>query len=92
MSRSKWKPPFIDNSLFKKLTIEKDKHKLPSTWSRRSSVYPAAVGLQILIHNGKEMITREIKPRMVGHKLGEFVPTRKNFIKKKGKGGLKKNK
>lgn len=90
MPRSKWKPPFIDNSLFKVLNDERDNK---STWSRRSTIYPAAVGLQLSIYNGKEMLEREIKPQMVGHKLGEFVPTRKNFIpKKRGKGGGKKKK
>ena len=91
MSRSKWKPPFIDNSLFRKLNLENEKKKIISTWSRRSTIYPATVGLQISIHNGKEMITREIKPQMVGHKLGDFVFTRKNFVqKKKGKNIIKK--
>lgn len=90
MTRSKWKPPFIDSSLLKKLNAE---HENKSTWSRRSTIYPAAIGLHLPIHNGKEMLIREIKPQMIGHKLGEFVSTRKNFITThKGKGGKKKNK
>lgn len=93
MSRSKWKPPFIDSNFFKKLNFGHEKNKIISTWSRRSTIYPAAVGLQVSIHNGKEMVTRDIKPQMVGHKLGEFVFTRKNFIKKKkAKNVIKKNK
>nr|YP_011016989.1 ribosomal protein S19 [Lessonia nigrescens]WQB61667.1 ribosomal protein S19 [Lessonia nigrescens] len=82
MSRSNWKTPFIDKSLLKQLTSKKKK-KL--TWSRRSTIYPAAVGLKLQIHNGKNMIARNIKPEMVGYKLGEFVTTRKNFIAKKKK-------
>nr|YP_010127825.1 ribosomal protein S19 [Lessonia flavicans]QPP20352.1 ribosomal protein S19 [Lessonia flavicans] len=82
MSRSNWKTPFIDKSLLKQLTSQQKK-KL--TWSRRSTIYPAAVGLKLQIHNGKNMITRNIKPEMVGYKLGEFVTTRKTFIVKKKK-------
>ncbi|CAN0428267.1 unnamed protein product [Ascophyllum nodosum] len=81
MSRSKWKTPFIERSLLKNLSIKKTK----LIWSRRSTIYPAAVGLKLTIHNGKDMFTRKIKPEMVGHKLGEFVQTRKNFIPKQKK-------
>lgn len=84
MSRSNWKPPFIEKSLLKRLYPSQK-----PTWSRRSTVYPAVVGLKLPIYNGKEIVTRKIKPEMVGHKLGEFVPTRKNFIPKPKK---KKNK
>nr|YP_011008365.1 ribosomal protein S19 [Sporochnus bolleanus]WBP70336.1 ribosomal protein S19 [Sporochnus bolleanus] len=80
MSRANWKTPFIDKSLLKRLSPNYEKKP---TWSRRSTIYPAAVGLRLLIHNGKEMINRKIKPEMVGHKLGEFVPTRKTFVPKK---------
>ena len=83
MSRSKWKTPFIDKSLLKRLTTKNEKKP---TWSRRSTIYPAAVGLKLKIHNGKDMILRKIKPEMVGHKIGEFVTTRKTFIPK-----IKKN-
>lgn len=82
MSRSSWKTPFIDKSLLKRLD---PKHKKKPTWSRRSTIYPAAVGLKLQIYNGKNMVTRSIKPEMVGHKLGEFVTTRKTFIPKKKK-------
>nr|YP_009672642.1 ribosomal protein S19 [Dictyopteris divaricata]QDB64127.1 ribosomal protein S19 [Dictyopteris divaricata] len=77
MTRSKWKLPFIDKNIFKYMTL---KHKNPKIWSRRSTIYPAAVGQSFLIYNGKEMIKREIKTEMVGHKIGEFVPTRKTFL------------
>ena len=82
MSRSSWKTPFIDKSLLKRLN---PKHEKKPTWSRRSTIYPAAVGLKLQIYNGKDMITRKIKPEMVGHKLCEFVTTRKTFIPKKKK-------
>lgn len=82
MSRSSWKTPFIDKSLLKRLD---PKHEKKPTWSRRSTIYPAAVGLKLQIYNGKNMITRKIKAEMVGHKLGEFVTTRKTFIPKKKK-------
>nr|YP_011008226.1 ribosomal protein S19 [Halosiphon tomentosus]WBP70127.1 ribosomal protein S19 [Halosiphon tomentosus] len=82
MSRSNWKTPFIDKGLLKRLNPE---HEKKPTWSRRSTIYPAAVGLKLLIHNGKDMVSRKIKPEMVGHKLGEFVPTRKTFVPKKKK-------
>lgn len=82
MSRSSWKAPFIDKSLLKILDF---KHHKKITWSRRSTIYPAAVGLKLQIHNGKDMILRKIKPEMVGHKIGEFVRTRKTFIPKKKK-------
>jgi len=82
MSRSNWKTPFIDKSLLKRLN---PKHEKKPTWSRRSTIYPAAVGLKLRIHNGRQMVDRKIKPEMVGHKLGEFVPTRKTFVPKKKK-------
>lgn len=75
MTRSKWKLPFVDPSVLKIFKFKNSK-----TWSRRSTIYPALVGLKIKIHNGKDMILKEIKPQMVGHKLGEFVPTRKTFV------------
>nr|YP_009158273.1 ribosomal protein S19 [Sargassum vachellianum]AKN90430.1 ribosomal protein S19 [Sargassum vachellianum] len=79
MPRSNWKTPFIDKSLL--TNFSKKKRKI--TWSRRSTIYPVCVGLELSIHNGKEMLNRKIKPEMVGHKLGEFVPTRKNPSQKK---------
>ena len=82
MSRSSWKTPFIDKSLLKRLD---PKHEKKPTWSRRSTIYPAAVGLKLQIYNGKIMVTRKIRPEMVGHKLGEFVTTRRTFIPKKKK-------
>ena len=80
MSRSNWKTPFIDKSLLKKLD---SKHHKIITWSRRSTIYPAAVGLKLQIHNGKNLVLRKIKPEMVGYKFGSFILTRKPFKFKK---------
>ncbi len=78
MTRSLKKAPFIDNSLLRK--IEKaaaEKSKKPiKTWSRRSTIFPEMVGLTMAVHNGKAHIPVIITDEMVGHKLGEFVPTR----------------
>ena len=78
MSRSVWKGPFVDPSLLKK--VEKLKNvtkKTPiKTWSRKSTIIPDFVGHSFLIHNGKKFISIKISEEMVGHKLGEFSPTR----------------
>nr|YP_011008261.1 ribosomal protein S19 [Hapterophycus canaliculatus]WBP70162.1 ribosomal protein S19 [Hapterophycus canaliculatus] len=87
MSRSNWKTPFIDKSLLKKLESNSNKKE---TWSRRSTIYPAAVGLKLQIYDGKNMVPRKIRPEMVGHKIGEFVRTRKTFIPKQKKNTIKK--
>ena len=78
MSRSVWKGPFVDPSLLKKVEQLKDKPiKAPiKTWSRKSTIIPEFVGISFLIHNGKKFIPIKISEEMVGHKLGEFSPTR----------------
>ena len=78
MSRSIWKGPFVDPSLIKKVDSLKDKpSKTPiKTWSRKSTIIPEFVGFSFLIHNGKKFIPIKISEEMVGHKLGEFSPTR----------------
>ena len=78
MSRSVWKGPFVDPSLLKKVEQLKDKPiKAPiKTWSRKSTIIPEFVGISFLIHNGKKFIPIKISEEMVGHKLGEFAPTR----------------
>jgi len=78
MSRSVWKGPFVDPSLIKKVEQLKDKPiKAPiKTWSRKSTIIPEFVGISFLIHNGKKFIPIKISEEMVGHKLGEFSPTR----------------
>ena len=78
MSRSIWKGPFVEPSLLAK--VEKMKNatiKQPiKTWSRKSTIIPDFVGLSFLIYNGKKFIPIKISEEMVGHKLGEFSPTR----------------
>ena len=78
MSRSVSKGPFVDEKLLKKVTaMQKQRERKPiKTWSRRSTVTPEFVGLTMMIHNGKTLIAIFITENMVGHKLGEFSPTR----------------
>ena len=78
MSRSVWKGPFVDPSLLKKVEKLKDQSNKPpiKTWSRKSTIIPEFVGYSFLIHNGKKFIPIKISEEMVGHKLGEFSPTR----------------
>ena len=78
MSRSVWKGPFVDPSLLKKVDQLKDKTVKPpiKTWSRKSTIIPEFVGHSFLIYNGKKFIPIKISEDMVGHKLGEFSPTR----------------
>ena len=78
MSRSVWKGPFVDPSLIKKVDKLKNQINKPpiKTWSRKSTIIPEFVGFSFLIHNGKKFIPIKISEEMVGHKLGEFSPTR----------------
>ena len=78
MSRSIWKGPFVDPSLIKKVEkLKGSTSKTPiKTWSRKSTIIPDFVGHSFLIHNGKKFIPIKISEEMVGHKLGEFSPTR----------------
>jgi small subunit ribosomal protein S19 len=78
MPRSVWKGPFVDPNLLKKVEKLKDKtNTVPiKTWSRKSTIIPEFVGHSFLIHNGKKFIPIKISDEMVGHKLGEFSPTR----------------
>ena len=79
MTRSVWKGPFVHPSLLKKIDKLKDTpNKKPiKTWSRNSTIIPEFVGHSVLIHNGKSFIPITVSEEMVGHKLGEFSPTRK---------------
>ena len=79
MSRGIWKGPFVHPSLLKKVDKLKDQtRKTPiKTWSRNSTIIPEFVGHSFLIHNGKSFIPITVSEEMVGHKLGEFSPTRK---------------
>ena len=78
MARSVWKGPFVEESLIKKVEKQKlDPKKMPiKTWSRKSTIIPEFVGVSFLIYNGKKFIPVTISEDMVGHKLGEFSPTR----------------
>ncbi len=78
MARSIKKGPFIDGHLSKKVNeaIENKSRKVIKTWSRRSMVLPDFVGLTFAVHNGKKFIPVFVSENMVGHKLGEFAPTR----------------
>jgi small subunit ribosomal protein S19 len=78
MARSVKKGPFIDGHLMTKVeTAQKSgDRKLIKTWSRRSTITPEFVGLSLAVHNGRKFITVFVNENMVGHKLGEFAPTR----------------
>ena len=78
MPRSLKKGPFIDLHLLKKVetALEKGDKKPIKTWSRRSTVFPEMVGLTIAVHNGRQHVPVYVTEDMVGHKLGEFSPTR----------------
>ena len=78
MPRSLKKGPFIDLHLMKKveIAVEKNEKRPIKTWSRRSMISPDMVGLTIAIHNGRQHVPVFITEDMVGHKLGEFSPTR----------------
>ena len=78
MARSVWKGPFVEESLIKKADKQKNEpnRKPIKTWSRKSTIIPDFIGLSFLIYNGKKFIPITISEDMVGHKLGEFAPTR----------------
>ena len=78
MPRSVKKGPFVDDSLMKKAnrTIKENSHQVIKTWSRRSTIFPEFIGLTFAVHNGKKFVPVFITEDMVGHKLGEFSPTR----------------
>lgn len=85
MGRSLKKGPFVDPKLMKKISSRKPGDKtIIKTWSRDSTIIPEMVGLTIHVHQGKTFIPVKIREEMVGHRLGEFAPTRK-FIKHGGK-------
>ena len=78
MHRSVKKGPYIQESLLKKVSAAKESQsqKVIKTWSRRSTVLPEMIGLTFAVHNGKKFIPVFVTEDMVGHKLGEFSPTR----------------
>ena len=79
MARSLKKGPFVDESLMKKVEANNaaEKKEVIKTWSRRSTIFPQFIGNTFAVHNGKEFVPVYVTEDMVGHKLGEFVPTRK---------------
>ena len=78
MPRSIKKGPFVDLHLTKKIdnAIQKNDKKVIKTWSRRSTILPECIGLTFAVHNGRKFVPVYITENMVGHKLGEFAPTR----------------
>lgn len=90
MSRSVHKGPFVDDHIVKKVEKAREarESKVIKTWSRRSTIIPDMIGLTFAVHNGKKFIPVFITDNMVGHKLGEFAPTR--FFK--GHGAAKSEK
>jgi small subunit ribosomal protein S19 len=78
MSRSVWKGPFIDTTLIKKAqkVSESGKKEVIKTWSRRSTIIPQFVGLTFGVYNGQKFVPVSVSENMVGHKFGEFSPTR----------------
>lgn len=78
MPRSLRKPPFVDHHLIQKVLKAQDagNRKSIKTWSRRSTITPEFVGLNFDVHNGKIFVRVFVSENMVGHKLGEFAPTR----------------
>ncbi|RPF70724.1 30S ribosomal protein S19 [Aurantiacibacter spongiae] len=90
MARSVWKGPFVDLHLLKKAqdAQEANNSKPIKTWSRRSTILPDFVGLTFSVYNGQKFIPVSVNEEMVGHKLGEFAPTRSfpgHAADKKGK-------
>lgn len=91
MARSIKKGPFVDGHLQKKIDVASDNkdRRVIKTWSRRSTILPEMVGLTFAVHNGRKFIPVFVTENMVGHKLGEFAPTRTFFghaADKKAKG------
>jgi small subunit ribosomal protein S19 len=76
--RSVWKGPFVDGYLLKKAETARDagRNQVIKTWSRRSTILPQFVGLTFGVYNGKKFIPVNVSDDMIGHKFGEFSPTR----------------
>lgn len=90
MARSVWKGPFVEKSLLKKVEEARasGKNSVIKTWSRRSTILPNMIGLTFGVHNGNKFIPVLVTDQMIGHKLGEFAPTRTYY----GHGADKKSK
>ena len=81
MSRSVWKGPFVDGYLLKKAEAARGsgRNEIIKTWSRRSTIMPQFVGLTFGVYNGKKFLPVLVTENMVGHRFGEFAPTRTFF-------------
>ncbi len=90
MARSIKKGPYVEESLLRKMEVEggAGTKKVVKTWSRRSTILPEFVGLTFAVHNGRKFVPVFVSENMVGHKLGEFAPTRTYY----GHGADKKSK
>lgn len=90
MPRSLKKGPFVEDKLMKRVNVaqESRSNRVIRTWSRRSTIVPEMVGITIAVHNGKKFVPVFVSENMVGHKLGEFSPTRTFY----GHAGDKKSK
>ena len=90
MPRSLKKGPFVEGKLLRKVLVaqESRSNRVIKTWSRRSTIVPEMVGITLAVHNGKKFIPVFVSENMVGHKLGEFSPTRTFY----GHAGSKKTK
>jgi len=85
MARSLKKGPYVDPKLLKKIkNLRQGDRTVIKTWARASSITPDMVGFTIAVHNGRQHVPIQIVENMVGHKLGEFAPTRK-FVRHGGK-------
>ena len=84
MSRSSKKGPYIDINLMRKISKQKPEIGPIKTWARGSDISPEMVGYTFLVHNGKDFITVRVSEDMIGHKFGEFSPTKK-FVRHGGK-------
>lgn len=78
MARSVWKGPFVEISLLKKAEKSREggRKEVIKTWSRRSTILPQFVGLTFGVHNGQKFVPVMVNEQMIGHKLGEFAPSR----------------
>jgi len=92
MPRSAWKLPFVDGYLLKKVSnnLKSSKGQVIKTWSRRSTILPSFVGLNFAVYNGKKFVSVSVTEGMIGHKLGEFSPTRTFFGHAGNKKAIKK--
>lgn len=92
MARSVWKGPFVDGYLLKKAEAARSsgRNEIIKTWSRRSTILPQFVGLTFGVYNGQKFIPVLVSDQMIGHKFGEFAPSRNYYghgVDKKGKRG-----